>query len=139
MIEYVYKTRHTLENESKYTEWFKRVLASESKNLSELCFVLTNDEELLEINQEYLGHDYYTDIITFNYNNGNEIQGDIFISVDRVKENAVDFNVEFDRELQRVMVHGLLHLLGYNDETEYEKSEMRKLEENKMEMFHVEQ
>ncbi|MBT8282216.1 MAG: rRNA maturation RNase YbeY [Muriicola sp.] len=139
MIDYVYKTNYTIVKETEYTEWFKRVIDSEAKHLSELCFVLTNDEEVLEINQEYLGHNYYTDIITFNYNKGKEILGDIFISLDRVKENAIEYNVDFEQELKRVMVHGILHLLGYNDETEEEKSKMRKLENLKMEMFHVEQ
>jgi len=94
---------------------------------------------LLKINQDYLQHDYLTDIITFDYVSGKNISGDLYISIDRVKENAEDFNVSFDNELKRVMVHGVLHLMGYSDKSETATAEMRVKEEEKIKLFHVEQ
>jgi rRNA maturation RNase YbeY len=93
----------------------------------------------LEINQQYLNHDTLTDIISFDYSVGNELNGDIFVSVERVKENASDFNVTFQEEIQRVLVHGILHYCGYKDKTESDELAMRSKEEEKMKMFHVEQ
>jgi len=93
----------------------------------------------LEINQQYLDHDTLTDIISFDYSVGNEINGDIFVSVERVKENASDYNVTFQEEIQRVLVHGILHYCGYKDKTESDELVMRTKEEEKMKMFHVEQ
>ncbi len=94
---------------------------------------------MLQINKEHLNHDYYTDIISFDYTVGNEINGDMFISVDRVKENAVDFNVAFDEELKRVIIHGILHYCGYKDKLEDDELLMRNKEDEKLAMFHVEQ
>jgi len=94
---------------------------------------------LLKINQEYLNHDTYTDIITFDYSNDVEISGDVFISVDRVKENSHTYKVMETDEMKRVMAHGILHLLGYTDKSDLERTEMRKLELELMKMFHVEQ
>jgi rRNA maturation RNase YbeY len=93
----------------------------------------------LEINQQYLDHDTLTDIISFDYSVGNEINGDIFVSVERVKENASDYKVTFHEEIQRVLVHGILHYCGYKDKTESDERIMRFKEEEKMKMFHVEQ
>jgi rRNA maturation RNase YbeY len=93
----------------------------------------------LEINQQYLDHDTLTDIISFDYSVGNELNGDIFVSVERVKENASDYNVTFQEEIQRVLVHGILHYCGYKDKTESDELVMRSKEEEKMKMFHVEQ
>ena len=93
----------------------------------------------MEINQQYLDHDTLTDIISFDYSVGNEINGDIFVSVERVKENASDYNVTFQEEIQRVLVHGILHYCGYKDKTESDELVMRTKEEEKMKMFHVEQ
>ncbi len=102
-----------------------------------LQYIFCSDEALLEINKRYLSHDYYTDIITFQYEEGKVLSGDIYISVDRVRENAVEFDQGFDQELRRVMIHGVLHLAGYRDKTDAEKSEMRVRENDLMEMFHV--
>ena len=92
---------------------------------------------MLEINQQYLNHDTLTDIISFDYSIGNELHGDIFISVERVRENAVDFEVSFEDELRRVLVHGVLHYCGYKDKSEADELVMRQKEEEKMQLFHV--
>ncbi|NER09929.1 rRNA maturation RNase YbeY [Muriicola jejuensis] len=139
MIEFCYNISFTLEKEEKYTEWLKKVIQSEGFNLVDLCYVFTDDVELRRMNKQYLNHDYDTDIITFDYTEGRELQGDIFISKDRVEDNAKKYEATFPDELKRVMVHGVLHLMGYNDKTEGEQKRMRKLEEQKMKMFHVEQ
>jgi rRNA maturation RNase YbeY len=94
---------------------------------------------LLDLNQRFLNHDTYTDIITFDYSENGSISGEIYISIERVRENAKEFSQRFEDELLRVMAHGLLHLLGYKDKTEKEIMEMRDKEEDKMKMFHVEQ
>lgn len=91
--------------------------------------IITSDEKVCEINREFLGHDYYTDIITFNYNEGSTVNGEIYISVERVKENALKFNVGHGTEMRRVIFHGILHLCGYDDRTEEEKRKMSEMEE----------
>ncbi len=93
-----------------------------------LSFVFCSDEYLLKINQDFLQHDYYTDIITFDYSEGNKISGDLMISIDRIQDNAKQLNLKFDDELSRVMIHGVLHLLGFGDKTAKEEKEMRRLE-----------
>lgn len=128
-----------LEEENRYEKWLKEVISSEGKKLGEISFIFCNDEYLLEINQKYLDHDTFTDIISFDNSVGKILGGDIFISTERVKENAEQFSVEFKEELKRVMVHGILHFCGYKDKTTDEKKLMRSKEEEKMRMFHVEQ
>lgn len=139
IINFYSETSFDLPGEEKHREWLKDVVRSEGKNLDEVSFIFCDDQYLLKLNQEYLDHDTYTDIISFDNSLGNTLAGDIFISVDRVKENAIDFGVEFEEELRRVLVHGILHLSGYKDKTEEESSLMRQKEEEKMKMFHVEQ
>ncbi|MBV6639876.1 MAG: rRNA maturation RNase YbeY [Cyclobacteriaceae bacterium] len=115
--------------EERVKQWIVDVIEAENHRLDELSYVFTSDESLLEINQSYLNHDTYTDIITFDYSDeANTINGEILISVDRVKENAENFEVEFVHELARVMIHGVIHLLGYNDKTANEKTIMREKE-----------
>lgn len=109
--------------------WLTAVINRENKSLGDINCILCNDEYLLKINQEYLSHDTYTDIVTFNYVENNCISGDLFISVDRVKENAEKFNVSFQKELNRVLVHGILHLIGYNDKTPEEAGVIRAKED----------
>ncbi len=138
MISYTSKVEELLFPEQKYTEWLIKVIQEEEGRLGEINFVFVDDEELLWMNNEYLGHDYYTDIITFDYSEGLEINGDVFISWDRVRENAKKYEVDELIELRRVMVHGVLHMLGYGDKNEKELREMRRLEDNKLNMFHVE-
>jgi len=107
---------------------FTKLLEQESKVLGDISIIFVTDSYLLEMNQKYLDHDYYTDIITFDYCVTNIVSGDLFISVDRVQENAGIVNVGFLTELHRVMIHGILHLCGYNDQTDEEKRVMRELE-----------
>ena len=109
--------------------WLKLVAESEIKRLGDVNIIFCSDPYILSINLQYLGHDYFTDIITFDYCEGNRISGDLFISVDSVRENAVFYGTEFDNELHRVNVHGILHLIGYDDHTEEDIKTMRS-EEN---------
>ena len=108
--------------------WIKSVAASYGKKVGEVAYIFVNDERILEINREYLQHDYYTDIITFDYCEGDKLSGDLFISVDSVRENAVEYGTEFKDELNRVIVHGLLHLIGYDDHCDEDIAEMRSKE-----------
>jgi rRNA maturation RNase YbeY len=139
MINYNYISHFQLVKERAYSDWLTRVIVSEKKELGDISYVFCDDSYLLKINQEYLYHDTYTDIITFDYTEGSLISGDIFISIERVKENAEQFNVNFDEELHRVMAHGILHLSGYGDKSKDEALTMRRKEEEKMNLFHVEQ
>lgn len=139
MISFNYETDFELSSERAYQAWIGRVILSEQKQEGEINFVFCDDEYLLEINQQYLKHDTYTDIISFDYSMGDELSGDVFISVDRVRENAVDFGVSFEAELLRVMAHGILHYAGYKDKTDADEVVMREKEEEKIAMFHVEQ
>ncbi len=128
-----------LEKVSSYESWVKNVISSEGKKTGEISFIFCDDEYLLEINQKYLDHDTYTDIISFDASVGNILNGDIFISTERVSENADSYEVEFSEELKRVIIHGVLHLCGYKDKTPDQEKLMREKEEEKMKMFHVEQ
>jgi rRNA maturation RNase YbeY len=139
MISFNYEIDFNLENESEYSSWISEVIISESKNEGEINYVFCDDDYLLELNQEYLRHDTLTDIISFDYSIGNELHGDVFISLERVRENADEFNVSFLEELKRVMAHGILHYCGYKDKTDTEGRIMRQKEEEKMKMFHVKQ
>ena len=116
-------------NEEQVREWIKAVAASYGKRVGPISYFFCSDQRILEVNLEYLQHDYYTDIITFDYCEGNRLSGDLFISVDSVRENALFYGTEFSDELNRVMVHGLLHLIGYDDHTEEEQKTMREKED----------
>lgn len=111
--------------EQKYTQWLQKVASDENATIQNLAYIFCSDEYLLNMNIKYLAHDYYTDIITFPYQEGKVIEADLYISVDRVAENAGEFRVDFRNELNRVMVHGLLHLLGYKDKTTEDVTIMR--------------
>lgn len=139
MINFNYETEFLFENEEGYSNWITKVIASENKKVGEINFIFCDDEYLHKINVEHLGHDTLTDVISFDYTIGNEIHGDVFISVERVKENAIDYNVSFDEELKRVLVHGVLHYCGYKDKSEKDALLMRSKEDQKIAMFHVEQ
>ncbi len=139
MISFNYETDFELHNESDFSKWISAVILSENKKEGEINYIFCDDDYLLEINQQYLDHDTLTDIISFDYSVGNEINGDVFVSVERVKENASDYKVTFQEEIQRVLVHGILHYCGYKDKTESDELIMRAKEEEKMKMFHVEQ
>jgi probable rRNA maturation factor len=138
MITFNYETDFELTNETPYADWLSKVILSENKKEGEINYIFCDDAYLLEINQQYLDHDTLTDIISFDYSVGNELHGDIFVSIERVKDNAADFAASFEEELKRVLVHGVLHYCGYKDKTEADELTMRAKEEEKMEMFHVE-
>ena len=137
MISFNYEIDFNLENEIEYSSWISEVIISERKNEGDINFIFCDDDYLLELNQEYLRHDTLTDIISFDYSIGNELHGDVFISVERVRENADEFNVSFLEELKRVMAHGILHYCGYKDKNEKDEFIMRQKEDEKIEMFHV--
>ena len=116
-------------------DWLHKIIEQEGGQLSLLNFIFCSDQYLLQINIEYLQHDTYTDIITFQYQQHPIIEGDIFISIDRIRENAARYDVSFDNELKRVLVHGVLHLCGYRDKTKEEKQQMRKKENEALAAF----
>jgi rRNA maturation RNase YbeY len=138
MINFNYETDFTLDNEEAIADWLTNVITSENKKEGEINYIFCDDEYLHKINLEYLNHDTLTDIISFDYTMGNEISGDIFVSIERVKDNAKDFNVVFEEELKRVLVHGILHYCGYKDKGEAEELLMRSKEDEKIALFHVE-
>lgn len=111
------------------------VLANENRTLGEVNYIFCSDEYLLNINKQYLNHDYYTDVISFDYSEDGIISGDIFISVDTVKDNAKEYEVEFKKELARVMVHGVLHFIGYKDKTDEDAKLMRQKENQYLPLF----
>jgi probable rRNA maturation factor len=139
MINYNYETDFELDNEDEFSSWVERVIQSEEKCLGELSYIFCDDHYLLEINQNYLNHDSLTDIISFDYSEGDLISGDVFISIERVQENARDFNLTFVEELKRVMIHGVLHYCGYKDKSNEEETLMRAKEDEKINLFHVKQ
>ena len=138
MISFNYETEFELTNETEISNWLSQVILSEKKKEGDINYIFCDDEYLLQINEQYLNHDTLTDIISFDYSVGNELHGDIFISVERVADNAIDYKVTFDEELKRVLVHGVLHYCGYKDKTEQDEELMRKKENEKLQLFHVE-
>jgi rRNA maturation RNase YbeY len=118
-----------LDNPDQISNWIKGVIDKEGKETGEITYIFCSDEYLHKVNMEHLNHDTYTDIITFNYCENNLINSDIFISIDRVKENAKQFNSSFFDELCRVIIHGILHLIGYDDKTSVQQKEMRAKED----------
>ena len=129
MLEIVFEDVDAVSFEhSSILDWYSNVANQEEKVLGDLTIIFCSDDYLLEVNREHLNHDYYTDIITFDYSVFPIVSGDLFISVDRVKENATDFNVSFEHELHRVIIHGFLHLCGYFDKTNEDELLMRSKE-----------
>lgn len=129
MIEFNYETDFTLDNEAAMAKWVSECIDTYEFKEGELNYIFCDDNYLLKLNEEFLNHDTLTDIISFDYTMGKLIAGDIFISVERVKENASSFNESFERELSRVMIHGVLHYMGYKDKSKEEKSIMRAQED----------
>jgi probable rRNA maturation factor len=123
------ETVFRLKRSRKAQEIIREIIGKEKKSPGNISFVITNDERLREINVEFLEHDYYTDVITFNYNEEETINGEVYISLDRVRENSINYNVSLEAELLRVIIHGVLHLIGYDDKSEEEKVEMRRKED----------
>ncbi len=139
MIDFNYETDFELLNETQFSNWISAVIKSENKTEGEINYIFCDDNYLIEINQQYLNHDTLTDIISFDYSVGNELNGDIFISIERVLDNSNDFNTAFDDELKRVMAHGILHYCGYKDKNETDEKLMRSKEDEKSQLFHGEQ
>lgn len=131
--------KFNLKDKTKLKKWISEVIKRAGKKPGDLGYIFCDDETLLQANIEYLNHDTYTDIITFDYVEGDKISGDMMISVDRVGENAQKFGVPFEEELRRVIIHGVLHLLGQKDKSVKDAARMRKLEEQALALFHVEQ
>jgi rRNA maturation RNase YbeY len=117
-----------LVDKRKISQWLKQVLAGEGKKAGDLCYVFVPDGKILDINRQFLHHNYYTDIITFDYSTDKAVSGEMYISIDTVQSNAREYQTGFHDELLRVMVHGLLHLCGYNDRTKKERQQMRAAE-----------
>lgn len=128
-ISFAFQTTCTLKNRTILKQWIKSVIENNNKKVGEIAYIFCSDEQLLEINKEFLNHDYYTDIITFDYSETDVVSGDMFISIDRIKDNAKILGVAYQEELHRVIIHGILHLLGNKDKTETESENMRKLED----------
>jgi probable rRNA maturation factor len=139
MISFNYEIDFEILEETIYTDWISSVILSENKSEGEIYYIFCDDDYLVEINQQYLDHDTLTDIISFDYSLGNEIHGDIYISIERVRENAEEFKVSFEEELKRVMIHGVLHYCGYKDKSESDELLMRSKEDEKIKLFHVKQ
>jgi len=127
-----HKVKFKLDQIAKIKKWVEAVAKTEKRTVGGINFVFVNDDELLKLNKQYLKHNSYTDIITFDYTEGKAISGDIFISIDRVKDNAKKFKAKFEDELHRVMIHGVLHLCGYKDKSPKDAKEMRKKEDNSL-------
>lgn len=116
-------------NKQANNRWLKMVAGSEIKTLGDISIIFCSDNYILDVNLRYLHHDYFTDVITFDYCEGDKLSGDLFISIDSVRENAVEFGTEFEEELHRVIVHGVLHLIGYDDHTPEDQKVMRAKED----------
>ena len=137
-LEFIYNTDYALTDEKLHSAWIKSAIFSENYDLGNIVFAFFNDEEVKKLNKKFLNKDYYTDVISFNETNDKIISGNIAISVDRVKENSKKFKCTFQDEMRRVMIHGLLHFMGYNDQNNEASAKMRKKENEKIKMFHVE-
>ena len=137
MIDFVYNTDFKLANKEIFSRWLISVANEEGFLIDTLVFLFVDDKEILEMNKKFLKHDYYTDVITFGDLKDKKISGDIAISIERVLDNSKMYGVEFEDELKRVMVHGLLHIMGYNDKASNDKSVMSQKEKKAIKMFHV--
>jgi rRNA maturation RNase YbeY len=135
MINFTFLKKITVSPRKRYKDWVSEIINTKGYKIGNIHYIFVDDDYLLDLNQKYLNHDWYTDIITFDYSEGDTLSGDIFISVDRVTENAKEYKVKREEELLRVMAHGILHLCGLNDESEEEKLEMKKNEDRAIERF----
>lgn len=135
MIQFFFENIDPLEIDSRTTEWLAELITEEGKKLGKINYIFLSDERLLKVNQDFLKHDYYTDIITFDYVKGRTISADIYVSLPRISENAMTLSKDFTSELKRVLAHGILHLCGYKDKTDEEQKEMRNKEEYYLNIF----
>ena len=129
------KTSYKLAQKTNHKKWILQCIALHHKTPGELSIIFTSNEHLLLLNRDYLNHNYFTDVITFDYSEEETVSGDIFISIDQVRENAKIFQAEVEDEIRRVMVHGVLHLIGFNDSTEEEKRVMQKMENEALHLW----
>lgn len=128
--------KFVLKEKRKISRWINDVIKSHHKKLGNVSYIFCSNEYILELNHKYLNHNYFTDIITFDYCSDNKVEGDIFISVDTVLDNSHRFKTNFNDELLRVIIHGVLHLVGFSDKTQKQQKQMRVLEENALSIFH---
>jgi len=135
MISFNYETQFQLSNETIFEQWIKETIQNEGCGLGDINYIFCDDDYLHKINVEFLDHDTLTDIISFDYSVGKQLHGDIYISVERVEDNAKDFKVDFDVELSRVIIHGILHYCGYKDKTDEDAKVMRAKEEQYMKVL----
>jgi rRNA maturation RNase YbeY len=138
-IHYVYNTPFSLDNETKVSKWLSKAVKNEGFSVGEIVYAFFDDNDLKELNNKHLNRDYFTDVISFNDSVGSVLNGNIAVSIERVKENSGRYKTSFDDELLRVMVHGLLHFMGYKDSSEKETQQMRDKEDDNLKTFHVEQ
>ncbi len=129
--------RHPQINESKLSQWIESVANKHDREIGEISYLFCDDEKILGVNQEYLNHDFFTDIITFDYSEENTISGDIIISLQTVESNSQMYKTEYTEELHRVIIHGILHLCGLNDLTDDEEKTMREAEDEALEMLSI--
>ena len=135
MIQFEIEKKYSIKEKRRIKEWLKLVAFEEGNKIQNLNFLIVGDKRMIHFNKTYLNHDYSTDIITFDSSENKNISGDIVISIERVKENSKKYKVKLEDELRRVMVHGLLHLLGYDDKNEKEKKRIRKKENYYLKMY----
>ncbi len=135
MIQYFFENVEEISLPENCSEWIKKLILNEEKKVGNINYIFCDDEYLLKVNQDFLNHDYYTDIITFDYVKGKTISGDIFISLPRISENASTLSSSFEKELLRVLAHGVLHLCGYKDKSDEEQKEMRAKEDFYINLF----
>ena len=135
MIQFFFENIDPIEIDSRTTEWLAELINEEGKKLGKINYIFLSDEGLLKVNQDFLKHDYYTDIITFDYVKGKTISADIYVSLPRISENAMTLSKDFTSELNRVLAHGILHLCGYKDKTDEEQTEMRNKEDFYLNIF----
>ncbi len=128
-INFSFQTTFTLKNRMVLKQWIKNTIEANNKEMGDISYIFCSDDQLLDINKEFLNHDYYTDVITFDYSETENVSGDIFISIDRIRDNAKILELSYLDELHRVIIHGVLHLLGFKDKTKEESKNMRRLED----------
>ena len=136
-IQFVYNTDFKINNESQIQSWITLFCKKEGFSIDSLVFAFFNDEELKKLNVKFLSHDYYTDVISFDESKEKMLKGNIAVSVERVADNAKSFSVDFNEELRRVLVHGILHFMGFNDKNKNDITLIRNKEELALSMFHV--
>lgn len=135
MIYFFSENNFILKNQKSIIRWIEEVISFHQGKIVAINYIFCDDDYLLKINQEFLQHDYYTDIITFDNSVGKQIEGEIYISIDRVKDNANVFTIDFEEELKRVIIHGVLHLLGFKDKTEQQQKQMTEKENEALQLY----